>query len=61
MIFERSGTFRVLPPLLTDALTDALRHKVLTFLYAEGHLDPELAARDQVDHLLPELRRIGWS
>ncbi len=44
-VFLPSGTFRVLPPLPADALTEALRHKVLAFLCAEGHLDPELAGR----------------
>ncbi len=40
-----SGTFRVLPPLSSDVLAGALRHKVLAFLCAEGRLDPELAGR----------------
>ncbi len=44
-VFMPSGTFRVLPPLPADALAEALRHKVLTFLCAEGRLDPELAGR----------------
>lgn len=44
-MFGPSGTFRVLPPLPADALTEALRHKVLTFLCAEGRLDLDLAGR----------------
>ena len=34
-----------LPPLSEDALTEALRHKVLDFLCAEGVLDSNLAER----------------
>jgi hypothetical protein len=40
-----SGTFRVLPPLPADVLAEALGHKVLALLCAEGRLDPELAGR----------------
>jgi hypothetical protein len=44
-VFMPSGTFRVLPPLPADVLAEALRHKVLSFLCAEGRLDPGLAGR----------------
>jgi len=44
-------SFRVLPPLPADVLAEALRHKVLTFLCAEGRLDPQLAERMLLNHI----------
>lgn len=44
-VFLPSGTFRLLPPLPEDVLREALRHKVLGFLCAEGVLDTDLAQR----------------
>ncbi|MDP6673822.1 MAG: transposase [Gammaproteobacteria bacterium] len=44
-VFMPSGTFRVLPPLASDVLTEALRHKVLACLCAEGRLDPDMVGR----------------
>ncbi|MGH8196278.1 MAG: transposase [Woeseiaceae bacterium] len=44
-VFLPSGTFRVLPPLPETALCDALRHKVLDFLSAEGVLAADLTER----------------
>ncbi len=38
-MFLPSGTFRVLPPLPETSLREALRHKVLDFLCAEGVLN----------------------
>jgi hypothetical protein len=34
-VFLPSGTFPLLPPLLEAALREALRHKVLHFLFSE--------------------------
>ena len=44
-VFLPSGTFRVLPPLPEAELCQALRHKALDFLCAEGVLDAGLADR----------------
>ena len=44
-VFLPTGTFRVLPPLPEAALREALRHKLLGFLRAEGVLDAGLAER----------------
>jgi len=44
-VFYPSGSFRVLPPLPEDALTEGLRHRVLNYLCEEAGFDPELAQR----------------
>lgn len=44
-VFLPSGAFRVLPPLPEPSLCEALRHRVLGFLCAEGALAADLAQR----------------
>ena len=44
-VFYPSGSFRVLPPLPEDALTEGLRHRVLNYLCKEAGFDPQLVTR----------------
>ncbi len=44
-VFYPSGSFRVLPPIPQDTLTEAFRHNVLAFMCEETGFDPQLVQR----------------